>query len=213
MRLSKKQLFEDTLLSSLAHAIMTNVYPELSYEQTWDGRNYSVQNSSGLRGTVTFLDTNCIGAIRNDNHDIVYGEKSILSLMKQFPKGLIDIALSDTLQYLLDYHEGESMPAVTSIFWCDEKGLYWASESWDCFRKDFSLFRTCGLPEGKAIELWKEYYSMDSASLRLLRELWTRKTENSEERIILSNRQKGLIPGEFLLEECIESFLELGIYV
>lgn len=211
MYITKKQFFENCLLSSIAHAMMTNIYPELSYEQSWDGYNYSIQNDSGLRGTVTFLKNSCIGAIRNDKGNIIYGEDAILCFIKQFPNELINVAQSDTLQFLLDYHDGKSVPAITSLFWCDEKGVHLPNINRSNFENDFSLFHTCCLSRSKAIETWKKYYDMNSSAVRLLDYLLTRRIENFEEEIVLSRFQKSLLPGNYLHEKCIESFLELRI--
>ncbi|MEK4700189.1 hypothetical protein MKX47_11380 [Solibacillus sp. FSL R7-0668] len=66
-QLNKNNLWSGCILASVAHAIMVAHYPELSYEHSWDGDNYSVVDDSGGRGTITFKDNYFVGAFRNDN--------------------------------------------------------------------------------------------------------------------------------------------------
>ena len=77
MNITKTVIFKGSLIASISHAIMTNVYPEFSYEQSWDGANCFIQDSSGIRGTITFETDYCVGAIRNENSDCVILAKKI----------------------------------------------------------------------------------------------------------------------------------------
>ena len=158
MKITKDYLLHGCLLSSIAHAIMTNVYPDLSYEQSWSANNYSVVCEDGSRGTITFLDEFCIGAIRNEKSNVFYGAEQILKLFKGFPKEIVEIAQSDTLQFMLDYHEGASVPFVTSVFWCDHNGIHLTEDTITPLTLEFSLFRACVLHESDALNLYKEYY-------------------------------------------------------
>lgn len=63
------ELKDGCILASLAHAIMVAKYPFLANEHSWDGANYSVQDSEGQRGTITFLNGICVAAFRNDNSE------------------------------------------------------------------------------------------------------------------------------------------------
>jgi len=65
--LSKEELWKGCILASLAHAIMVAHHPNLSNEHSWDELNYSVQDSSGGRGTITFSLDYVVAAFRNDN--------------------------------------------------------------------------------------------------------------------------------------------------
>lgn len=67
-----KTIYKNSLTASVYYAVMTNVYPLLSYEQSWDGRNFSFQNSAGARGTITFTDAFCVGAIRNESVPVIF---------------------------------------------------------------------------------------------------------------------------------------------
>jgi hypothetical protein len=52
----KSSLWRGSVLTSIAHAIFIARAPSLSHEQSWNGRDYSVQDSHGSRGTVAFGD-------------------------------------------------------------------------------------------------------------------------------------------------------------
>ena len=64
MDITRNNLFIGSLIASITHAIMTNVYPDLSYEQSWESNHYSIQNSQGLRGTISFEQEYCWPQIR-----------------------------------------------------------------------------------------------------------------------------------------------------
>ena len=211
MKITKTQLLGGCLVSSIAHAIMTNIYPELSFEQSWDGRNFSMNNGDGLRGTITFLENCCVGAIRNENGNVVCGNDAIGELINCFPEELISITKADTLQYLLDYSGGEILPAVTSAFWCDEDGLCWASRDSVSFTRDFQLFQICALSQYEAIVELQRYYGMNKDALQLLCELVAIKNNDYASQVILDSTQKAKIPGEDINQECRESFREMRI--
>ena len=125
MKITKTDVFNGCLLASIVHAVMTNEYPELSYEQSWDGTNYSIQNSEGMRGTITFTDEYCIGAIRNERSDGVVCGDSVKEYMKNFPSNVVEKASEETLQYLLLEIDGKIQPCISSAFWADNTSLYY----------------------------------------------------------------------------------------
>lgn len=212
MHTTKPELYKGCLIASIAHAIMTNVYPDLSYEQSWDGVNYSIQNSAGLRGTITFDVDFCVGAIRNDALSFSGDRQQIQNMIQGFPLRIIDKAYEETLQYLLVEKDGMLVPCATSMFWADTKTIYYPQKAFMNVMDDFSLFRRMILPEENAIHEWREYYDMDSNAVNLLRYLYKEKMKKFTEKIELSNQQKKMLPGNEINVECIESLNELNIY-
>lgn len=211
LKITKTHLLRGCLVSSIAHAIMTNIYPELSFEQSWDGRNFSMNNGNGIRGTITFLERRCVGAIRNEKGDAVCGNDAIGELINCFPEELINIAKVDTLQYLLNNSGGEILPVVTSAFWCDEDGLRWASRDSASFTRDFQLFQICTLSQYEATVELQRYYGMNEDALNLLCELVALKSNNYASQVILDSVQKAKLPGNGINQECRESFQEIKI--
>ena len=212
MIVTKDVLFSGCLVASIAHAIMTNVYPELSYEQSWDGMNYSIQDSSGLRGTISFTTDYCVGAVRNDRGILFIGEETRL-LMKGFPDAVLQKAKTDTLDYLLLEKHGVIQPCITSMFWADHNTIRYNREFAETFKADFKLFENMIMPKNEAIAKWRSYYGMDSNAINLLESLYSSKEGAFFERIILSKEQMSLIPHSNINMECIESLQELNIHI
>lgn len=213
MNITYEQLLRGCLLSSIAHAIMTNAYPELSYEQSWDGNNYSIQDENGRRATISFLDNCCIGAVRSECRNTIQGLDAIKECMLAFPANLQHVAETETLQYLLVEHNNMIVPSVTSVFWCDKNGLYTNYARFRFFQDDISIFEICFLPLDAALKALTSYYDMEPAASRLLLTLWEQKSSCFSSKIILSEEQKLMLPGEFIHGACVESLSELNIFI
>ena len=147
MYITKTDIYSGCLIASIAHAVMTNIYPEFSYEQSWDGANYSIQNSSWMRGTITFENDFCVGAIRNEMSGSVVGGEFIQECMRSFPPNVASKAYEETLQYLLLENDGIVAPYVTSVFWADDNALYYEEKFVDNIKEDFTLFENILLPK------------------------------------------------------------------
>ena len=212
MMVTKDVLYNGCLIASIAHAIMTNAYPELSYEQSWDGMNYSIQDSSGARGTISFSSDYCVGAVRNDRGILFIGEET-LRLMKGFPDAVLQKAKADTLEYLLLGKHGVIQPCVTSMFWADNNSIRYNREFADTFKVDFKLFENMILPKDEAIAKWRAYYKMDSNAIILLESLYQMKKESFFENNTLSKEQISLFPNNSINNECVESLMELNIHI
>jgi len=213
MNITYEQLFSGCLLSSIAHAIMTNAYPELSYEQSWDGNNYSIQDGNGRRATISFLDNCCIGAVSSEHGTTIQGLGAIKECLLDFPADLQLVAETETLQYLLVEHDNMIIPSVTSLFWCDKNGLYTNYARFRSFLDDISIFEICCLPLDAALKALISYYDMEPAACRLLLTLWEQKCACFSRRIILSEEQKLMLPNEFIHSACVESLSELNIFI
>lgn len=213
MNITKTDLFKGCLIASIAHAIMTNVYPDLSYEQSWDGMNYSIQNSSGIRGTITFERDFCVGAVRNENSRKIVGGKVLRKHMRSFPSEVIDKAYEETFQYLLLQRKGVVAPYVTSVFWANHHALYYEEKYSADMREVFTLLDNILLPVSEAVEKWKQDYEMDAGAVALLEDLYQCKAKDFLSTIELSTRQKKLIPGTHINDECVEALKELHIVV
>lgn len=211
MQVTKNDIYSGCLIASISHAIMTNVYPELSYEQSWDGANYSIQNSSGMRGTITFENDFCVGAIRNEMSTSIVGGESIQECMRNFPQKVVCKAYEETLQYLLMENKGIVAPYVTSVFWADCNTLHYEEKYIDYIEEDFALLENIVLSPKMAIKRWKEYYDMDSNVVELVDILYQLKMKDFTSTIELKENQRKLIPGTCINSQCIEALKELNI--
>ena len=212
MNISKADIFRGCLISSIMHAIKVNEYPELSYEQSWDGDNFSMQNSAGLRGTISFCPDFCIGAIRNDD-DVNLDVKCDIQLkLEGFPSYVAQKAKKETLQYLLIDNNGIVVPYATTVFWADDN-IHFEKGFIDKNKQDLLLFENIMLPEIRAIEKWKNYYEMDSNAMQLFDCIYSLKMKNFNSKIVLSPKQIKLIPGNSITSECLESLAEINVFV
>ena len=212
--ISNKQIFLGCLLSSIAHAIMTNEYPDLAYEQSWDGDNYSKQFER-YRMTVSFKDDYCVGVIRNDEFRGA-SVQTIDALLKEskFPNKAIDLLKAETLEYvLLDSEDGSAVPVVTSLFYCNTKELLIISDDGEALASDADTLALYIVPMEQQVEYWKDYYEMSDEHIVLLLELFRVKSEKFYTAIRLTDAQKKMLPGEDIDEECVVSFAEMNVVV
>jgi len=217
MYITRQALFEGCLLSSLAHAIMVSVYPYLSHEQSWDGMNFSIQDSQGMRGTLTFAERFCVGAFRNEENGILstnnYNGKVRKELLSTVPNDVIEIAENETFQYLLIDCFGSVIPNITSFFWCDTDGFYYLERLKQQLGRDMNLLYNILKPRADAEKALCEYYDMNESALNLLNHLFDLKINNFSKTIYLSEQEKQMFPAEKLNDECRESLKELNIFV
>ena len=213
MNITKKRLYQGCLIASLSHAIMTNIYPELAYEQSWDDNNYSIQDSQGLRGTITFESDYCIGAFRNDNSIFAGNANFPDIILSDFPSDIIDNARKETLQYMLIEDAGIVFPSITSFFWADNTTFHYSKNNLSSLQQDLSLISWILLSKEDAIKEWQKYYDMNNDSITLLKYLLSEKERCFSHNVVLDKERKKLIPGSQILNECVESLRELNIQV
>lgn len=115
------QLYDNCVYSSIAHAIFVLKEPFFEAEQSWDGLNYSFNDFSGIRGTISFdLSRNILaGAVRNDNSERRnrYPEFKAIELFANAPESVKQLAEAEALQYLFDEKDGVTQPMATAAFW------------------------------------------------------------------------------------------------
>ncbi|MFF2157689.1 hypothetical protein ACFVVQ_20565 [Paenibacillus chitinolyticus] len=213
-QLNKNNLFSGCILASIAHAIMVAHYPELSYEHSWDGENYSVVDGSGGRGTITFKGNYFVGAFRNDNFtrtDI----PTALDFFTGAPKDVLELAKNETLEYLLEEDEdGTTSPSITTAFWGDNDTVTSVDNIVRIVQCGGYLLERQIMESDSAIESWRDYYEMTSEQVDLLKSIYGRKVNNPHEKIILSKSEIEIIQtvSPEGLSESMTSFEELGIY-
>lgn len=82
--------------------------------------NYSIQNSEGIRGTITFAKDNCVAVFRNENSERLDKNISYLEYFKNAPVDVLRLAETEVLQYLLENVNENSQPVITTAFWGNE---------------------------------------------------------------------------------------------
>ncbi|AEV67536.1 hypothetical protein [Acetivibrio clariflavus] len=211
---TKNQLWKGCILASIAHAIMVAHYPELSNEHSWDGMNYSVQDSSGTRGTITFHPQYCIGAFRNEHSSRILGDAT--NYIKYFQSAsdeIVKLAEAETLQYLLDKVDEKILPVITTAFWGYENKLFTIDSFEDMWQNGGFLLERQISDFNSAVNGWIEYYDMSDVQVSLLKSIYVRKIANPKDKIILSKDEIDMIESrepEGLKESKI-SFEEINI--
>ena len=211
---SSKQLFSSCLLASIAHAIMTNEYPDLSYEQSWDGDNYS-KISENYRMMVSFKDDYCVGVIRNDEFR-GFSQQTIHALLQEsdFPTEAVDLLKAEALEYvLLEDEDGVAVPVVTSLLYGNAESLTVISNDGETLKGDMEALAPHIAPVERQIEYWREYGDMSDSQIALLKDLHTVKLKEFHTAIHMSDEQKKMLSGEEIDEECVTSFAEINIVV
>ncbi|KJD42385.1 hypothetical protein [Paenibacillus terrae] len=213
-QLNRNKLRSGCILASIAHAIMVAHYPELSYEHSWDGDNYSVIDGSGGRGTITFKGNYFVGAFRNENYtrtDI----HTALDFFTGAPKHVLELAKNDTLEYLLEEDEdGMTSPSITTAFWGDDDNITSVDNIVRMVQCGGYLLERQFMEDDSAIESWRDYYEMTPEQVDLLKSVYDRKVNNPHGNITLSKSEIEIIGTESPegLSESITSFEEIGIY-
>lgn len=210
------RLRDGCILAGIAHAIMVAHYPSIANEHSWDGLNYSVQDSAGTRGTVTFSDDLCVGAFRNDKSDRARAEnlKYAVEYLWNAPPDIIELAEKETFMYLLDYLDGGLQPFITTAFWGNEKGLKINDTFDDFIEYGGRLLDRQALDYELSIAAWANYYNMSEQQVDLLKSVYRRRIEASSDTIYLSKKEVAAIGYKHTMgaEESRVSFEELNVY-
>ena len=208
-----EQLWNGCILAGLAHAIAVARYPFIANEQSWDGLNYSVQDSAGQRGTISFQDGYCVAAFRNDNSERIKERLTAENYFQGAAKEVIALAKTETLQYLLDEVDGEIRPFITTAFW-GKNELYTNDTILNMLINGGDLLKSQIMYFKEAIGVWKKSYNMNEDQIQLLKTLYKHKVSNFNESFILSQDEIKLLcsDNKARLEESKISFEEMGIY-
>lgn len=206
------------VLGAIAHAIAVAQYPDISNEQSWDGDNYSVQDSAGSRGTVAFSGDDFVGVFFDDdsprNPFRPGAAYDLESFFEGMPDELRPLAHEEALQYVLQEFEGEARPVITSAFWSRGGGRLAAAEPWEqVFDNGARLVRLQLLGPDEGLAGWREQYELTDDQAALARSLFERRMASPGEPLTLTEQERDLLGAsdDEGLEECRESFAEIGI--
>ncbi|MBO7748734.1 hypothetical protein I8J29_31650 [Paenibacillus sp. MWE-103] len=217
LAINREQIWNGCILASIAHAVMTAHYPDFSFEQSWDGINYNVQDGAGIRGTITFHDRIIVAAFRKEQSDRLYNsdltQTAIRSLHKA-PPAVHAIAKSETFHCLLDEVDGQTIPLITALFYGVSDDFVSNDSLVDLFEHGAEIIQTQLLGcTDEAIKHWHDYYEMTQEQSDLVLSLFHRKLQNPKSVIRISQEEAtsiGLVNAEGI-DECRESLEELGI--
>ncbi|MCM1142198.1 MAG: hypothetical protein NC320_10675 [Clostridium sp.] len=211
-KFSRDNLYDGCLMASIVHAIMMLRFPEMSYEHSWDGNNYSMNDGCGCRGTITFAADITVGAFQSVNNEPIPYRAYLPDNEK-----VVQVAEYETLQYLLEDINGKTYPVVTEIFWGEGKNMFGIDLMDVFFEKGGYLICNHLLPIERALNYWQEYYEMTDDERQLAMDIFLMKKNIDVFTLndILLDKIKALFRNgvDGGIEECVTSFSEINIHI
>ena len=206
--INPKELYQGCMFAAIIHAVLVGEYPELNHEHSWDGFNYSMNNSQGCRATITFHPQYVI-AVFQDSQKINLS-KNAYDYLNNMPKDILRIAEEEALLYVLDNINGETKPVITAAFWGTWDELC-SNQSWDDILENGGYIINNQLQSHKdSLIQWDDYYGLNDGQMNLVESLFERKIIKGETEIHLDSEEMRNLYGE--IEECEESLRELNIF-
>ncbi|MGM2833917.1 hypothetical protein ACS2TZ_34865 [Bacillus cereus group sp. Bce025] len=213
LHIDREQLWKGCILNSIANAIFVAHDPDLSHESSWDGFNYSMQDSQGGRGTITFHPDYTIACLQDVNSERIDEWIDATNYFEGAPSEVLEIAKEEALQYVLEEVEGETMPFITAAFWIEESGAYSIDSFEDVEEHGGFLLEIPLLDMESAMERLEEEYELTEEQIELLQLVYERKIKNPNEEIMLSKEEVAMIGTDDSegLEVSKVSFKEMNI--
>jgi hypothetical protein len=193
----RDRLWPGAVLGTIAHSFWVAANPDFANEQSWDKSNYSVQDSQGTRGTVTFAGDDVVAAFRDENSPRSPFRSGLQYDLRAYfegiPDGLYALAEKEALQYVLDEYEGKTVPVITAAFWGEGDRLT-AAEPWkDVVANGAHLLNTQLMDPDEAMEEWVSAYELTGEQAGLMRSLFDRKTKDPQGTITLNDDEVAVL--------------------
>lgn len=204
-----QDLYQGCLFAAIIHAILVGEYPELNYEHSWDGYNYSMNNSCGCRATITFHPRYIVAVFQDHSRDIP--SPNAYNCLQSMPEDILGLAQAETLQYVLEDVDGEIKPVITTAFWGTWEELS-SCQNWsDIWENGGYILKNQLLPRRQSLTRWDEYYGLTDGQMYLALSLLDRKLANAKTPVFLSPQEAGNLYGD--ITECAVSLRELNIFL
>lgn len=191
---SVAQLTKGSILVTIAHALSLANGTDFSHELSWDGPNYSRQDSQGTRGTITFAGSSLVGVFRDDHSERApwrsRGNYRLDDFFTGIDEQLLALARTGALQYVFDEYNEEVGPIITAAFW--SKGEYvTAAEPWEAVVMDGAHLLRLELMEPEAaITEMREDYPLTGKQVAVLRALFQRRIATPGEPIVATELEQ-----------------------
>ncbi|PGA90947.1 hypothetical protein [Bacillus toyonensis] len=198
---------------SIADAINVARYPDFSHESSWDGFNYSMQDSQGEQGTITFHPNYTIVCLQDVNSERIDEWIDAENYFEGAPSAVIDIAKEEAFQYVLEEVQGETVPFITTAFWIEKSGAY-SNDSFEEMEEHGGFLLEIPLLDTEsAIDRLEEEYELTAEQIELLQFVYERKIQNPNEEIKLFKEEVEMIGTDNSegLEVSKASFEEMNI--
>ena len=153
------------------------MYPELNYEHSWDGINYSMNDSQGCRATITFH-ADYIIAVFQDIHKVDWNIDA-LNFFDGASEEIIQIANNEALQYVLEDVEGAIKPVISAAFWGTWEQLKSVQSLDEIIENGGYIIRSQLLSYHVAMDEWRDYYNLDTQQITLIQKLFDQKINSN----------------------------------
>ncbi|TCI21625.1 hypothetical protein [Exiguobacterium sp. SL-9] len=208
---TRQSIWEGCILASIAHAVFIADAPDLAYEHSWEGDNYSTNDGQGSRGTVAFGQEIYVAGFRNDYFAVNPVDANQYFI--EAPDQVQQMAEQETLQYLLDEVDGATRPVVTTVLWESDERVF-SSHPYDVMlERGADLLKVQASAYEATLAYWEEYYELTEEQLELVEKLYHLKLKDPTERIVLSKEDIQILDSNDVegIEESRISFSEIGI--
>lgn len=206
-------LYERCVMASVTHAIMVGKYNLLASEQLWDGNNYNFQNMEGVRGVISFNEGEYICVIQNNKEYDKDIEQYVSEILRGVNVKIMNLAKEEALQYMLVNYKGKDVPLITTAFWGSGDTNYSNQSEEQLIKISEKTIMPFLYSEDDAKKYWKNYYEMTDEQIELAENIYKRRISVSGRLNLSINEVNKLKEWFDNIDECIESFQELGIYM
>ncbi|MCL2137597.1 MAG: hypothetical protein FWH40_08825 [Coriobacteriia bacterium] len=160
------------IISYISHALSIADYPDMAFEQSWDGYNYSVIYGH-TRGTISFTEEAIVGAFRNERSDRIdnYPQARAVDYFQDAPQHIQDIAIADTLEYLYDRIGDAEMPVATTAIWSEGENLYSSDDEDVFYLQGGEFLQKFFQPEEQLYEIVADEYEFKESVIEGIRSL------------------------------------------
>lgn len=229
------QLYDNCVYSSIAHALFILKEPFFSASQSWDRMNYSFNDFSGTRGTISFdLNGNILaGAIRDDKSERCnrYPEFKAIELFANAPGNVKCLAETEALQYLFDEKDGVTQPMATVAFWSVGGEIVIDEDIADFKANGGEYLFTIGVSHDELRDYWRREYDLSDEELATVDLIYERfkareviraedvpiikpkDVQDPKKRGLFGHKKKAVEQEPDGYAECIASLGELGIVI
>ena len=204
--INPQKLYNGCIFMAVAHAVTVGEYPELNYEHSWDGINYCMNNSQGCRGTITFDKKYIIAVFQDISAQRPY--QDAMNYFKGAPEGIVELAKTEALRYVMENIDGETKPCITAAFWGTWDELY-STLAYDELMKNGAYILAIQLMEiDEALRACDDYYGLTDEQMDLILSL-SKQRSQMDFSIPIVLKKTGALYGD--MDEIRASMSELNI--
>ena len=208
-----RNLYNNCMYSSIAHALYILDAPFFSYEQSWDLNNYCFHYGLS-RGTISFDPDNKIvaGAMRMERSKRIGLYPELLVATDFYSKASEKVrylASTEAIQYLYDRVDDYEGPIITAAFWIEDNQLIMGERESDFYLHGGEFLKILSLDLFEVKDYWKEQYELSDRLFFLTNKIFE-DVCNGEKSICLGKDYADLINLEGY-SEMQESLMEIGV--